>query len=231
MVGGVLLAGRVSADPWSRGCERLDLHCIVVSANGDLAKLISWRRRRRSYEWPLHQATTPTMVPGGRARALQAVDGAPKEEAEIVLAVGHGDVPEAAAGHVPCQSAGGGVPPVSQMGQRWAKHHTLSMRRRSNLKNKSTDERLPQIWPFLRNHRKMMNEPAQRKGHAFSDTEAGVRAAQPRDPKYGRFQLNERFNSDQVPSRKRGSQREVSASPSRSLSVSWKRSSARSNLP
>ena len=40
---------------------------------------------------------------------------------------------------------------------------------------------------------------AQRKGHAFSDTEAGVRAAQPRDPKYGRFQLNERFNSDQVP--------------------------------
>ena len=32
-----------------------------------------------------------------------------------------------------------------------------------------------------------------------SDAEAGVRAVQPRDPKYGRFQLNERFNSDQVP--------------------------------
>ena len=44
-------------------------------------------------------ATTPTMVPGGRARALQAVDGAPKEGAESVHAVGHGDAPEAAAGH------------------------------------------------------------------------------------------------------------------------------------
>ena len=44
-----------------------------------------------------------------------------------------------------------------------------------------------------------MNEPAQRGGLAFSHTEAGVRAAQRRDPKYGRFQLNERFNSDQVP--------------------------------
>ena len=32
-----------------------------------------------------------------------------------------------------------------------------------------------------------------------SDAEAGVRAVQPRHPKYGRFQLNERFNSDQVP--------------------------------
>ena len=32
-----------------------------------------------------------------------------------------------------------------------------------------------------------------------SDAEAGLRAVQPRYPKYGRFQLNERFNSDQVP--------------------------------
>ena len=60
-------------------------------------------------------------------------------------------------------------------------------------------ERLPQIRPFLRNHRKLMNKPAQNRGHAFSDAEAGVRAAWPRDPKYGRFQLNERFNHDQVP--------------------------------
>ena len=44
-----------------------------------------------------------------------------------------------------------------------------------------------------------MSEPAQRRGHAFSDTETGVWAAQPRDPKYGRFQLNNRFNRDQVP--------------------------------
>ena len=44
-----------------------------------------------------------------------------------------------------------------------------------------------------------MQEPARRKGHVVSDAEAGVRAVQPRDPKYGRFRLNERFNSDQVP--------------------------------
>ena len=55
-------------------------------------------------------------------------------------------------------------------------------------------EHLPQIRPFLRKYRKLMNEPAQRRGQAFSDTEAGVRAAQPRDPNYGRFQLNERSN-------------------------------------
>ena len=55
-------------------------------------------------------------------------------------------------------------------------------------------ERLPHIRPFLKKYRKLMNEPAQRRGHALSDTEAGVRAAQPRDLKYGRFQLNERFN-------------------------------------
>ena len=60
-------------------------------------------------------------------------------------------------------------------------------------------EHLPQIRPFLGRYHKLMNEPAQRRGHAFSHTEAGARAAQRRDPRYGRFQLNERFNSDQVP--------------------------------
>ena len=38
-----------------------------------------------------------------------------------------------------------GFRPSCRWAQRWAKRHTLSMRRRSNLKNKSTDERLPQI--------------------------------------------------------------------------------------
>ena len=52
---------------------------------------------------------------------------------------------------------------------------------------------------FLRRFRKLMQKPARRKGHVVSDAEAGVRVVQPRDPKYGRFQLNERFNSDQVP--------------------------------
>ena len=56
-----------------------------------------------------------------------------------------------------------------------------------------------EIRTFLRKYRKLLKEPAQRRGHAFSDTQAGVRAAQPRDPKCGRFQLNERFNHDQVP--------------------------------
>ena len=83
--------------------------------------------------------------------------------------------------------------------QRWANRHNLSKRRRSNLKNKSVEERLPQIRRFLRRFRKLMQEPARRKRHVVSDAEAGVRAVQPRDPKYGRFQLNERFNSDQVP--------------------------------
>ena len=83
--------------------------------------------------------------------------------------------------------------------QRWANHYNLSKRRRSNLKNKSVEERLPQIRRFLRRFRKLMQEPARCKGHVVSDVEAGVLAVQPRNPKYGRFQLNERFNSDQVP--------------------------------
>ena len=97
-------------------------------------------------------------------------------------------------------------------------------------------ERLPQIRPFLRNYRKLMNKPAQRRGDAFSDTEAGVQAAHRRDPKYGWFQLNERFNSDEALPYINGQSeawppREVSASPSRNLSTGWKRGSARSNLP
>ena len=104
--------------------------------------------------------------------------------------------------------------------------------------NKCLDlhKRLPQIRPFPSSCCKLMNEPAQRRGHAFSDTEAGVRAAQPRDPKYGRFQLNERFNHDQVPlpfvngQSETWAPRDVIASPSRSLAVGWKRGNARSKL-
>ena len=89
--------------------------------------------------------------------------------------------------------------PSYRWAQRWANRHNLSKRRRSDLENKSVEERLPQIRRFLRRFRKPMQEPARRKGHVVSDAEAGVWAVQPRDPKYGRFQLNERFNSDQVP--------------------------------
>ena len=93
----------------------------------------------------------------------------------------------------------GAFHPSYRWAQRWANRHNLSKRRRSNLKKKSVEERLPQIRRFLRRFRKLMQEPARRKGHMVSDAEAGVRSVQPRDPKYGRFQLNERFNSDQVP--------------------------------
>ena len=89
--------------------------------------------------------------------------------------------------------------PSYRWAQRWANRHNLSKRRRSNLKNKSVEERLRQIQRFLRRFRKLMQQPARGKGHAVSNAEAGVRAVQTRDPKYGRFQLNERFNSDQVP--------------------------------
>ena len=89
--------------------------------------------------------------------------------------------------------------PSYRWAQRWANRHILSKGRRSNLKNKSVEERLPQIRRSLRKFRKLIQEPSRRKGHVVSDAEAGVRAVQPRHPKYGRFQLNERFNSDQVP--------------------------------
>ena len=89
--------------------------------------------------------------------------------------------------------------PSYRWAQRRANRHNLSKRRRSNLKNKSVEERLLQIRRFLRRFRKLIQEPARRKGHVVSDAEAGVRAVQPRDRMYGRFQLNERFNSDQVP--------------------------------
>ena len=36
-------------------------------------------------------------------------------------------------------------------------------------------------------YHKMTMEPPQRRGYAFSDTEAWVRGAQPKDPKYGQF--------------------------------------------
>ena len=83
--------------------------------------------------------------------------------------------------------------------QRWANRHNLSKRRKSNPKKTIVEECLPQIRRFLRRFRKLMQEPERRKGHVVSDAEAGVRAVQPRDPKYGRFELNEQSNSDQVP--------------------------------
>ena len=67
--------------------------------------------------------------------------------------------------------------PSYRWAQRWANRHNLSKRRRSNFKNKYVEGRLPQIRRFLRRFRKLMQEPARRKGHVVSDAEAGVRAA------------------------------------------------------
>ena len=89
--------------------------------------------------------------------------------------------------------------PSYRWAQRWANRHNLSKRRRSNLKNKSVEERLLQIRRFLRRFRKLIQEPARRKRHVVSDAEAGVRAVQPRDPMYGRFQLNGRSTLTRCP--------------------------------
>ena len=65
--------------------------------------------------------------------------------------------------------------PSYRWAQRWANRHNLSKRRRSNLKKKSVEERLPQIGRSLRRFRKLIQEPSRRKGHMVSDAEAGVR--------------------------------------------------------
>ena len=70
----------------------------------------------RGDQGPLSQAITRTVVSEGRATALRPVHGAPEEEAERFHAVGHGYVPEAAAGYLPRISEGGSFPPVLQMG-------------------------------------------------------------------------------------------------------------------
>ena len=139
------------------------------------------------------------MVSGSRATALRPVHGAPEEEAESFHAVGHGYVPEAAAKYLPRQSKGGSFPPVLQMGAAVGQppqpvEATQEQPQEQICRGASAaDPAIPEKF------RKLMQEPARRKGHVVSDAEAGVRAVRSRDPKYGRFQLNERFKSDQVP--------------------------------
>ena len=117
------------------------------------------------------------MVSGGRAIALQAVHGAPEEEAESFHPVGHGYVPKAAAGYVPRQSEGGSFPPVLQVS--------------------AAVGQPPQ--PVEATQEQPQEQICRGAFAADLAVPQKVRAVQPRDPKYGWFQLNEPFNSDQVP--------------------------------
>lgn len=85
--------------------------------------------------------------------------------------------------------------------RKWAKRHNLSKRRRTNLKNKSVEERLPKIQRFHRLFRKLLQEPVRYRAPDESDVSAVTTVAEreSRVPKYGQFQLWERWNVDQVP--------------------------------
>lgn len=85
--------------------------------------------------------------------------------------------------------------------RKWAKRHNLSKRRRTNLKNKSVEERLPKIQRFHRRFRKLLHEPVRYRAPDESDVSAVTTVAEreSRVPKYGQFQLWERWNVDQVP--------------------------------
>eukprot|EP00903_Cladosiphon_okamuranus_P011389 g10732.t1 len=82
--------------------------------------------------------------------------------------------------------------------QKWAKRHSVVQRRRTNLKAKSVEERLPEIKQFHRGFRKLLKEPVRRKGAIFP-VGAALSTGETRLEKYGQFQLDERFDVDQVP--------------------------------
>ncbi|CAB1104161.1 unnamed protein product [Ectocarpus sp. CCAP 1310/34] len=85
--------------------------------------------------------------------------------------------------------------------RKWAKRHNLSKRRRTNLKNKFVEERLPKIQRFHRLFRMLLQEPVRYRAPDESDVSAITTVAEreSRVPKNGQFQLWERWNVDQVP--------------------------------
>ncbi|CAB1100758.1 unnamed protein product [Ectocarpus sp. CCAP 1310/34] len=85
--------------------------------------------------------------------------------------------------------------------RKWAKRHNLSKRRRTNLKNKSVKERRPKAQRFHRLFRKLLQEPVRYRAPDESDVSAITTVAEreSRVPKYGQFQLWERWNVYQVP--------------------------------
>ena len=83
--------------------------------------------------------------------------------------------------------------------RKFAKRHHLSKWKRSNMKNKSVEERLPQMMRFHRRLRRLLQHPPVRRhaaeGAAESDN-AEVLSVQ--NPVYGRFSLDRRIDVDQV---------------------------------
>lgn len=83
--------------------------------------------------------------------------------------------------------------------RKFAKRHHLSKRRRTNMKNKSVEDRLPKMKSFHRRLRKLLQDPPVRRAAAGGAAENNSAAIVPvESPLYGRFSLNARFNVDQV---------------------------------
>ncbi|CAB1106446.1 unnamed protein product [Ectocarpus sp. CCAP 1310/34] len=82
----------------------------------------------------------------------------------------------------------------------WAKRHNLSKRRRTNLKNKSVEERLPKIQRFHRLFLDLLQEPVRYRApdESYVSAITTVAESESRVPKYGQFQLWERWNMDRV---------------------------------
>ncbi|CAB1101298.1 unnamed protein product [Ectocarpus sp. CCAP 1310/34] len=83
--------------------------------------------------------------------------------------------------------------------RKFAKRHHPSKRRRTNMKNKSVEDRLPQMKSFHRRLRQLLQEPPVRRAAAGGEAENNGAAIVPvKSPLYGRFSLDARFTVDQV---------------------------------
>ncbi|CAB1116487.1 unnamed protein product [Ectocarpus sp. CCAP 1310/34] len=83
--------------------------------------------------------------------------------------------------------------------RKFAKRHHLSKRRRTNMKNKSVEDRLPQMRSFRRRLRQLLQELPVRRAAAGGAAENNGAAIVPvESPLYGGFSLNAHFNVDQV---------------------------------
>ena len=87
--------------------------------------------------------------------------------------------------------------------ERWcrklAKRHHLSKRRRSNMKNKSVEERLPQMMRFYRRLRRLLQQPPVHRPAAEGAAESDKAEVLPmQNPVYERFSLGRGINADQV---------------------------------
>ena len=83
--------------------------------------------------------------------------------------------------------------------KKFTKRHHLSKRRRSNMSNKSVEERLPQMMSFHRRLRLLLQQPPVRRPAADGAAESDNAEVLPvQNPVYGRFSLDRRINVDQV---------------------------------